>query len=410
MNKYKFNNLRPCVVGLGYVGLPVFLNLQTEKKVIGYDINKKRIKFLKQKFDLNNEFKKKELILKNKSKFSSSFLDIKKCNFFIITLPTPLKKNNKPDMSILFKFSKKLSKIIKVGDIIVFESTFYPGACQELIKKYLQPGSNLKENTDFFVCYSPERINPGDKKHTLKNTHKILAIKSKNLLVKKRTILIYKKITNKIVLTSNIKEAEMAKLVENVQRDINIAITNDIFLFSKKMGFDFKNIINLAATKWNFRKYNPGLVGGHCLPVDPYYLIDVAKRNSIKMRTVLSGRVTNNQIGKWAQKQIENKIRKNQNKRIYFLGITYKKNSSDTRNSMPLNIYKNLKKKYPNLYAVDQYCSMQDKRKFKVLDEIKTYSKNCYYIFLLNHRNNIEIFKKIKKNKLDFYDPFGYFQ
>ena len=128
------------------------------------------------------------------------------------------------------------------------------------------------------------------------------------------------------------------------------------------------------------------------------------------MRTVLSGRVTNNQIGKWAQKQIENKIRKNQNKRIYFLGITYKKNSSDTRNSMPLNIYKNLKKKYPNLYAVDQYCSMQDKRKFKVLDEIKTYSKNCYYIFLLNHRNNFEIFKKIQKNKLDFYDPFGYFQ
>ncbi len=409
MIKTRFNILRPCVIGLGYVGLPVFLNLQYNIKTIGYDKNKDRIKNLKKKIDVNNEFKKKRLILKKNSKFTSNFRDIKNCNFYIVTLPTPLKKNNKPDMSILYEVSKKLSKILKIGDIVVFESTVYPGACKELTLKYLQPGSGLIENKDFFVCYSPERINPGDKKHTLKNTNKILAIKSKSLVVNKKTTFIYKKITNKLILTSNIEEAEMAKLIENVQRDINIAITNDIFLFSKKMGFNFKNIINLAATKWNFRKFNPGLVGGHCLPVDPYYLIDVARRNSIKMKTVLSGRAINNELGKWTQNQIERKIRGIKSKKIYLFGITYKKNSSDTRNSLALNIYRNLKKKYPKLYAVDQYCGIKDKKKFKILNKIKKYDKNCYYIFLLNHRKNFEIFKNIKKNKLNFFDPFGYF-
>tara|TARA_E500000178_G_scaffold205142_1_gene202759 strand:- start:14588 stop:15820 length:1233 start_codon:yes stop_codon:yes gene_type:complete len=410
MIKIGFNNLRPCVIGLGYVGLPVFLNLQYHIKTVGYDVNKERVQYLKRRIDTNNEFKKKKLVLKKKSVFSSSFNDIKNCNFFIITLPTPLKKNNKPDMSILHHVSKKLSKILKFGDIIVFESTVYPGACKELITKYLQPVSGLIENKDFFVCYSPERINPGDKKHTLKNTKKILAIKSKNLYVKKKTIYIYKKITNKIVLTNNIEEAEMAKLIENVQRDINIAITNDIFLFSKKMGFNFKNINNLASTKWNFRKFNPGLVGGHCLPVDPYYLIDVAKKNSIKMKTVLSGRAINNEIGRWTQQQIEKKIRNRNYKKIYFLGITYKKNSSDTRNSLPLDIYKNLRKKYQKVYAVDNYCGIKDRKKYMILNKIKEYNKNSFYIFLLNHKENYKIFKKIKKNHLDFYDPFGFFQ
>ena len=408
--KIKNQTARIGVVGLGYVGLPLAVEFGMKFKTLGFDINETRIQELKAGIDHTLECSPEKLAKSGMLNFSTDFRDLKACEIYIITVPTPIDKNKTPDLRPLISATTTVGKVLDPGNLVIYESTVYPGLTEEILVPIIQKNTKFKLNKDFFLGYSPERINPGDKKHTLKNTHKILAIKSKNLLVKKRTILIYKKITNKIVLTSNIKEAEMAKLVENVQRDINIAITNDIFLFSKKMGFDFKNIINLAATKWNFRKYNPGLVGGHCLPVDPYYLIDVAKRNSIKMRTVLSGRVTNNQIGKWAQKQIENKIRKNQNKRIYFLGITYKKNSSDTRNSMPLNIYKNLKKKYPNLYAVDQYCSMQDKRKFKVLDEIKTYSKNCYYIFLLNHRNNIEIFKKIKKNKLDFYDPFGYFQ
>ncbi len=303
-------NIKPCIIGLGYVGLPVFLRVQSKFQTIGYDINKNRINTLNKKIDTNKEFNKFELKLKNKSKFVFKRNLLEKCNFYIVTMPTPLTNQNNPDMSFLEQVSILLSKILKKNDIIIFESTVYPGASKYLTKNYLEKGSGLKENKDFFVGYSPERINPGDRVHSIQNTKKILAIQTVNKIIKKKIISIYKTITKKIILSNKVEEAEMAKLIENIQRDLEIAFINDIYIFCRKMGYNFKNIINLASTKWNFKKFNAGLVGGHCLPVDPYYLVHVAKKNNIRLNTVLAGRKTNDYISKLIENEIKKFLKK----------------------------------------------------------------------------------------------------
>ena len=275
--------INPCVIGLGYVGLPVFLRLQAKFQSIGFDSDLIRVKNLSKKIDTNREFKKKQLILKNKSFLSFEKKMVKLSNFYIITVPTPITKTNKPDLSHLINASILIAKNLKKNDILIYESTVYPGTTKFLVKNYLNKYSKLKEGKDFFVGYSPERVNPGDNKHTISKIKKILAISAPKK-IKLRVKTVYKQISNKLILTNSIESAETAKVIENIQRDLNIAFINDILIFSEKMNYNFDEILRLASSKWNFLKFKPGLVGGHCLPVDPHYLNYVAKLKKIKIK------------------------------------------------------------------------------------------------------------------------------
>ncbi len=406
------NKISPCVVGLGYVGLPVFNRLQKKFRTVGFDTNKLRISSLKKKIDSNKEFTSLDLKLNNKSIFSNNFKDIMMCNFYIVTVPTPLKNNNIPDLSSLISASNIIARSLKKNDIIIFESTVYPGTTKLLINDIFHKKTNLIEGKDFFVGYSPERINPGDKSHLIKNTPKILAFNVKSKLIKSKILKVYNSITSKLHLTNSIQDAETAKVIENIQRDLNIAFMNDIYLFSNKMKFNFKNIVRLASTKWNFLNFKPGLVGGHCLPVDPYYLYYIAKKNNISLKTVLAGRQVNSQMKKFiykvALKKITDVKKIQKNSKILIVGVTYKGNVADVRNSIALDIFTDLKKNNKNIDAYDYICSNEVRKKYGIL---KKFNKKKYelIIFLVNHKKNINIYDYAIKNNIKVLDPLNFY-
>ncbi len=409
MNK----TILPCVIGLGYVGLPVFTRLNKVYKTIGYDINTERVNSLQKKIDFNNEVKKKDLRLLNKSIITKKKHHLKSCNFFIVTVPTPLIKKKVPDLRFLKNSIKLISKFLKKDDFIVVESTVYPGVTKLCAKQILEKNSGLKLNKDFFIGYSPERINPGDKKHKVQNIKKILAIETNSKKAFKRFLNVYSKITKKIIISRSIEDAETAKVIENIQRDLNIAFINDIFLFSNKMGLDFKNIIRLARSKWNFLKFNPGLVGGHCLPVDPHYLNHLAKKNKIKLETVLAGRSVNEKMEKVIYNMIVKKIsfirRLKKNSKTLIVGVTYKNNVADLRNSYPLSIYLKLKKRFSKVFAYDYICGTKDQKRFNILNKINSIRKFDLIVFLVKHNKNFEIFNLAKKNNIKVLDPFNFY-
>ena len=345
MNK----TILPCVIGLGYVGLPVFTRLNKFYKTIGYDTNNHRVRSLQKKNDFNNEVKEKDLNLQNNSIITNNKKYLKNCNFFIVTVPTPLIKNKLPDLKFLKDSIKLISKYLTKGDLIVIEVYSVSRDYKTSSKKILEKNSSLILNKDFFIGYSPERINPGDKKHQVQNIKKILAIETKSKSVFNRFFTLYSKITKKIVISKSIEDAETAKVIENIQRDLNIALMNDIFLFSKRMDLNFQNIIRLARTKWNFLKFNPGLVGGHCLPVDPYYLSYIAKQNNINLETVLAGRSVNEKMKNIIYGMIVKKIslikKYKKNFKTLIVGITYKNDVADLKELIPsINLLK-IKKK-----------------------------------------------------------------
>ena len=379
------------VIGLGYVGLPIFLNLQKHFKTTGFDINNKRIHSLKKKYDYNKEFKSSSLKLRKTSVLTDNLNDIKKGNFFIVCVPTPVNKKNIPDLSLLRKSCINLSKILKKGDIIFFESTVYPTVTNNICIPLLND-SGLKENIDFYVGYSPERINPGDNRKDLNSISKIVAFR--NNKIKSQVKKVYSKISKKMFFSKSIVEAETSKVIENIQRDLNIGLINEIYKVCEKANINFKNVINLAKTKWNFVTYQPGLVGGHCLPVDPYYFSYFAKNIGIKTNILLSGRKTNNEMVNFVTKKISKKLNKVKNiksKKILILGLTYKKNVADIRNSLAINVYRNLKKKYKNIKTYDPYL---DSKTFKNLKLIRTVEIKKHDIFII--LNNHDQFKKIR--------------
>ena len=396
--------VKVCVIGLGYVGLPICLKISKYFNTVGFDINKRRIKFLKQGIDKNNEFKKKDFINK-KIIFSNNQKNIKNCNFFIICVPTPITKSKKPDLIPVEKSFEIISRLLKKNDIIVLESTVYPGVTKKFIKK-LEKKTKLKNNTDFYTCYSPERINPGDKKNELIKINKILAYEGKNQNIKEILKIVYSKICKKIIFTKKIEEAETAKGIENIQRDLNIALFNEILLICRKLNLNFNEVIRLAATKWNFIKFAPGLVGGHCLPVDPYYLTHIAKKYEYKSKVTLGGRSTNESMKKYVIDFSIKKIHENSNNikkmQICLLGLTYKYGVSDTRNSLNLEILENLKKRYNNVCGFDPFLNV---KKFNNLNNLK---KKDFYIFLTKGKKFQKIFNKIK-NKDKVIDPFSYY-
>ena len=392
-------NIKPCVIGLGYVGLPLLAELSKTISTMGYDINKRRIKTLRTFYDFNNEFTKKDLVNIKKKNLTYNFMDIKDCNFYIICVPTPVNKYKKPNILLLKTAFKKLGKILKKNDVIILESTVFPGTSEDICTPILEKESGLRSNNDFFVCYSPERINPGDKDHTLKKIIKLISLP--NNKCKKKVLSIYKKLSKKIVISNSIKEAELSKVIENIQRDLNIAFMNEIYIYCDKTNLDFSNVIKLASTKWNFIKYNAGLVGGHCLPVDPYYFSYIAKKNGLKTKITIAGRDTNEYMAKFINQKIRKEIRFNKklskkSDKIIFAGLSYKKNVSDTRNSMAIKIYKKFENK--NVYAFDPLIednkvkNMISEKKLKSLKNIK------FIVFLVYHDVFKKIFRKINKS------------
>tara|TARA_Y100000768_G_scaffold102564_1_gene74977 strand:- start:2021 stop:3235 length:1215 start_codon:yes stop_codon:yes gene_type:complete len=399
--------IKPCIIGLGYVGLPLFLKLHKKINTIGYDSNYLRIKELKSHLDRNNEFKKKDLILKKNSSITSDYKKTKHCNFFIVAVPTPVLKNNRPDLTYLKKSCETIGKVLKKNDIVFFESTVYPGITENYCGKILQKISGLKLDIDFFIGYSPERINPGDKKHSIDKVVKIIsANKFSTLEVGKK---IYKKVVKKVVINKNIKEAESAKVIENIQRDLNIGLMNEIYKVCESSRINFENVINLASTKWNFIKFNPGLVGGHCLPVDPYYYSHFAKSYGVSTEILLAGRRVNNSMFKFIFQKIKYELKKNGLKlnksKILLLGLSYKKNVSDLRNSYVINLAELIDKNSLKLDIFDPLILKPKSMKLKLINRIKL--KNYDLIInAVDHNIFKKIISEIKKKKLNYIKLF----
>ena len=406
-------NVKPCVIGLGYVGLPLILNLSKKFDCIGFDINKKRVKTLRKRIDLNNEFNPKDFLNK-KLYFTYNPEELIKSNFFIICVPTPVTKDKKPDLDNLNQAIKIVSKKLKKNDIIFIESTIFPGLTEKY-KLILEKKSGLKENKDFFLGYSPERVNPGDKIHTINNINKIVSIETNNSIVKRKIFSVYKLVSKKIIYSKSIKSAETAKVIENIQRDLNIALMNEILLICKKLKIDFKEVIRLAETKWNFMKFNPGLVGGHCLPVDPYYLSSIAKKNKIDPLVILSGRKVNDEMINFILKELKEFLRLKNKKlsksRILLIGLSYKPGIADLRNSINFKIYKFLIKYSLKVLAYDPFVVNEFKIKYGILDKIDKKNNFDAILFLSKSKKFEKEFKKLNtnKNKFKIIDPFEYY-
>lgn len=341
------------IIGLGYVGLPLAVEFAKKYQVIGFDINPIRIKELQKAKDRTQEVKEQDLIevmgtslSKNFGlKFTSQLEDISECNTYIITVPTPIDSSKFPDLSFLKKASEMIGSILKSGDLVIYESTVYPGCTEEDCVPILEQFSQLKYNQEFFVGYSPERINPGDKIRTLPQIKKVTSGSTPE--ISNRVDDLYRSIikagTHK---APSIKVAEASKAIENAQRDVNISFVNELALIFDRLGIDTNDVIEAAGTKWNFLKYKPGLVGGHCIGVDPYYLTYKAQSVGYHPQVILSGRRVNDNMGSFiASKVVKMMIQKDiavKNSRALILGITFKENCPDIRNTRVVDIYKEL--------------------------------------------------------------------
>lgn len=390
------------VIGLGYVGYPLAKRLSTKYTVIGYDKSEERIK---------------KLQLKNRIiQFSTNDTCLEKANIYIIAVPTPIKSNNKnPDLSFLLEASKEVGSHLHKNDLVIYESTVFPGTTEELCLPILLQQSGLKKE-EVYIGYSPERINPGDEEHNLLQTTKLISSNSYNGLKKIEPI--YNYLTNNNTYTCNsIKEAEAAKLLENVQRDVNIALMNEFSVLFSTLNISFNNILNAAHTKWNFSSYYPGLVGGHCIGVDPYYLIDGAKRLNINMSLPTKARKVNEKMVALMVDKVNQWLTINSLDHVLILGCTFKPNIDDVRNSKPLYIAEQLSNHYN--YKVSIFDPLLIKNKINVLNDLSkvpTLIDNNDAILLLSpHQILLKQLEKIYNktswlnatdNKL-IIDPYG---
>ena len=329
------------VIGLGYVGLPLAVEFGKKYPVTGFDIHQQRIDELIAGHDRTLETSDEELAEATNLRYTTQLNDIRTCNYFIVTVPTPIDTHKRPDLTPLIKASESVGKVLKKGDIVIYESTVYPGATEEECVPILEKFSGLKYNADFFCGYSPERINPGDKVHTVTKILKVTSGSTPE--VAKKVDDLYKSIiVAGTYLASSIKVAEAAKVIENSQRDINIAFVNELALIFNKIGIDTHEVLAAAGTKWNFLKFTPGLVGGHCIGVDPYYLTHKAQELGYNPEIILAGRRLNDNMGFYvANRVIKHMIRKGQTvagSRVLMLGITFKENCPDIRNSRAIDV------------------------------------------------------------------------
>jgi len=347
------------IIGLGYVGLPLAHAFAEKYEVIGFDINQRRINELLGGHDRTLELSDAQLLeIKDKITFSMNLEDIASCNIFIVTVPTPIDESNRPDLTPLIKSSQSIAKVLKKGDIVIYESTVYPGVTEEVCVPELEKISGLKFNEDFFAGYSPERINPGDKEHTVKKILKVTAGSTPEIAM--RVDALYASVIDAGThMASSIKVAEASKVIENTQRDVNIALINELALIFDAMGIDTNEVIEAAATKWNFIKLMPGLVGGHCIGVDPYYLTYKAEELGYKPNLILGARQINNGMGKYiAEQTIKQMIaydKKIRNANVLVLGVTFKEDCPDMRNTKVVDIIDELKTYGCNIDVYDPW-------------------------------------------------------
>ncbi len=346
------------IIGLGYVGLPLAVEFSKLYKTIGFDLNKKRISELKNSHDKTNELSREQLNDAKKLKYTSNVNDIEDYNIFIVTVPTPIDSNKDPDLSMLKDASNSIGSVLKNGDVVIYESTVFPGATEEICLPILEKVSGLKLNKDFYIGYSPERINPGDKNHNLVNIKKVVSGSNSdaaNLIEK-----LYKSIVKAGVhKTSSIKIAEAAKVIENTQRDINIALMNELSIIFDKLNINTEEVLKAAETKWNFISFRPGLVGGHCIGVDPYYLTHKAKSVGINPEVILAGRKINDEMSIYIADRLIKKMKENQIKidsaNILVMGFAFKENCPDHRNTKVIDLIQALNKKVSDVFCFDPY-------------------------------------------------------
>ena len=387
MFKLKIKEAKICVIGLGYIGLPLYTELSKNFDTFGYDINKKRISELKKCYDRNNQISKRQLNKIKKNIFFKKNELFKSVNTFIITVPTPIYKNKKPNLGMLIESSKFVGKILSKGSIIIFESTVYPGVVENICVPVLENFSQLKFNRDFFCGYSPERINPGDNLNTIKKVNKIISASDKSCL-KYMKSLYGSFLESKIHIADSIKIAEASKVIENAQRDINIAFINEITIIFDKMKLDTNKILKAARTKWNFLDFKPGLVGGHCIGVDPYYLSYVSSKNGYIPKIINSGRQINDHMGKFICKKINRNINKKKinikNSNILFLGLTFKENCPDIRNSKVFGMIDYYKTKVNKIHISDPLLNKKDLNSNYSKYFIKNPKKNFYDVVIVS--------------------------
>lgn len=402
MNKIK--NLKICVIGLGYVGLPLALELGKKYNVYGYDFNQSRINELNNNIDANGEvgpsfFKKSKRI-----KFINDIKEAYNCNIFIVAVPTPVYKNNLPDLRNLKSATETVCKVLKKNDLVIYESTVYPGLTEDYCGGLIYKLKKFKINNDFFLGYSPERINPGDYKNTLININKLVSA-SNNFSLKLMKKIYGSILKAKVYEVPNIRTAELAKVLENTQRDVNIALMNELSIICNKLNINTIDVLKAAETKWNFLKFRPGLVGGHCVSIDPYYLLYQLEKIKLKSNLIKSSRFVNENFYLYIYKNIIKIAKKNKIKikKILIIGMTFKENCNDTRNSQIIKLLEKFNKGLVDVYdpMVKKYFFLN--KNIKLITKVK--KKYDLIIYAVDHHifkkiNDISIKKFLKRNSI----------
>lgn len=414
-------NIKIAIIGLGYVGLPLARLFATKYPVVGFDINQKRVDDLNNGIDFTLEVDKELLqsVLAERPSeenglFCSTQLeDIKDCNYYIVTVPTPVDKNNRPDLTPLYKSSEAVGKVLKKDDIVIYESTVYPGLTEEECVPVLERVSGLKFNVDFFVGYSPERINPGDKEHTVDKILKITAGSTPEIGIKVNDI--YKSvITAGTHLAPSIKVAEAAKVIENAQRDINIAFVNELAKIFNILDIDTQAVLEAAGTKWNFLNFKPGLVGGHCIGVDPYYLSQKAQEAGYHPEIILAGRRLNDSMGEYVASRIVKLMIKKRipvnHSNLLMLGITFKENCPDVRNTKIVDVIRSLTDYGINVSIYDPLANPEEVKHEYGLETITEIPNEKYDAIVLGvaHKEFLDLdLEQFKKPESVIYDVKG---
>lgn len=398
-----FKQKNIAIIGLGYVGLPLAVEFGKKFKVLGFDINKTRIDELNNGIDRTRESSYEELKSAIHLNFTSDEECLRSCNIFIVTVPTPIDKFKAPNLSPLLQASKTIGKYLKKEDIVIYESTVYPGCTEEECVPVLEKNSNLKFNVDFFCGYSPERINPGDKINTLTKIKKVTSGSSPEVALFVDNL--YKSIiTAGTHLAPNIKVAEASKAIENAQRDVNISFVNELALIFDRIGIDTQDVLDAASTKWNFLKYKPGLVGGHCIGVDPYYLAHKAQSLGYYPEVILSGRRVNDNMGMFIANKVVKLMIQNEvvikGAKVLLLGVTFKENCPDIRNSKVVDIYNELKQFGLDVDVYDPNVDFQDVKNEYNIEIVNKLSKYDSIILAVSHNEFLKLnYESLKLNK-----------
>lgn len=411
-------DIKIAVIGLGYVGLPVSVLFSKKYKVVGYDINRMRINALNNYIDETLEIESKQLeeVLQNNLIVSNDCEAIRKCNVYIITVPTPIHKDKTPDLTMLLNATKSVGKVLSKGDIVIYESTVYPGCTEEQCVPILEKISKLKFNTDFYCGYSPERINPGDRQHTIEKIIKIISGSTPDI-TDKIDKLYSSVITAGTYRASSIKVAEAAKVIENSQRDINIAFVNELSKIFSKMNIDTNDVLNAAASKWNFLNFRPGLVGGHCIGVDPHYIADKSISLGYRPEIILAGRDVNDKMGHFVAEEVLRLLsmynKKLKGLKVLVLGATFKENCPDYRNTKVVDVINQLKNNELEVDIYDPWVNTMAFTKEYSLEVHNTIPSSKYSAIILavSHDSfkTIDVNQLILNDQTVIYDIKGFF-